>query len=207
MFNNKRNKTTVPILILMMIIMLLATSCSRANEETVDKHLNTDIQKNETENIHTPYNYRLLYSYRNISLNDMEKLMELVSLLQYARELPIDRIEFKNENREILRIDYRMNLTEGQEYKVNHSKWMADVVILLTLLDDLNAVEFNLVQGDYSYGGIPITREQAGDVLGEDIRALGKTEEAFLLNMPEIIADFEWNPGLMNIITYEHITS
>ena len=57
--------------------------------------------------------------------------MELVSQLQYAKELPIDRIEFKNENKEILRIDYRMNLTVGQEYKVNHTKMMADVVILL----------------------------------------------------------------------------
>lgn len=100
-----------------------------------------------------------------------------------------------------------MNLTVGQEYKVNHTKMMADVVILLVLLDDLNAVEYNLVQEDYGYGGVPITREQAEEVLGRDIRSLGKMEEVFLLDMPKIIADLQWDPDVMEIITYEHIMS
>ena len=68
--------------------------------------------------------------------------------------MPIDRIEFASENEAILRIDYRMNLTVGQEYKVNHTKKMADVVMLFALLDNLNAVEYNLVQADYGYGGV-----------------------------------------------------
>ncbi|NLZ54980.1 MAG: DUF4825 domain-containing protein [Thermoanaerobacteraceae bacterium] len=205
MFNNKRNKATISILILIVFIVLLTTSCSQANKETSVNNQNNDIQKNKIENIETPYDYRLLYSYRNIPLNDSEKLRELVSQLQYAKELPINRIEFKTED--ILRIDFRMNLTEGQEYKVNHTKMMADVVVLLALLDDLNAVEYNLVQGDYGYGGVPITREQAEEVLGRDIRSLGKTEEVFLMDMPKIIADLEWDPDVMDVITYEHIMS
>jgi len=207
MFNAKSNKSTISILILTVFIVFLTTSCSQADKGTLGKNENEDIQKDEIENVETPYDYRLLYSYRNISLNDSEKLMELVSQLQYANELPIDRIEFKTENKDILRIDYRMNLTAGQEYKVNHTKMMADVVVLLALLDNLNAVEYNLVQEDYGYGGVPISREQAEEVSGADIGSLGKTEEVFLLNMPKIIADLQWNPGVMDIITYDHIMS
>ena len=207
MFNAKSNKSTISILILTVFIVFLTTSCSQADKGTLGKNENEDIQKDEIENVETPYDYRLLYSYRNISLNDSEKLMELVSQLQYANELPIDRIEFKTENKDILRIDYRMNLTAGQEYKVNHTKMMADVVVLLALLDNLNAVEYNLVQEDYGYGGVPISREQAEEVSGADIGSLGKTEEVFLLNMPKIIADLQWNPDVMDIIRYEHIMS
>lgn len=203
MFNNKRNKMTIPILILTVFIILLTTSCSQVNKGIQVKNQNADIQKNEIENIETPYDFKLLYSYKNISLNDSQKLMELVSQLQYAKELPIDLIEYGD----ILRIDYRMNLTEGQEYKVNHTKMMADVVVLLALLDDLYAVEYNLVQGDYSYGGVPITREQAEEIVGKDIWSLGATEEVFLFDMPKIIADLEWDPDVMDVITYEHIMS
>lgn len=203
MFNNKRNKMTIPILILTVFIILLTTSCSQVNKGIQVKNQNADIQKNEIENIETPYDFKLLYSYKNISLNDSQKLMELVSQLQYAKELPIDLIE----HGDILRIDYRMNLTEGQKYKVNHTKMMADVVVLLALLDDLYAVEYNLVQGDYSYGGVPITREQAEEIVGKDIWSLGATEEVFLFDMPKIIADLEWDPDVMDVITYEHIMS
>ena len=203
MLNYKKNRSTVSILILMVIIALLTTSCSQTHDEAMDKNQNPDIRKNEIENIETPYDYKLLYSYKNIPLNDSEKLRELVSQLQYATELPIDHIEYGD----ILRIDYRMNLTEGQEYKVNHTKMMADVVVLLALLDDLYAVEYNLVQGDYSYGGVPITRELAEEIVGKDIWSLGATEEVFLTDMPNIIANLQWNPDVMNIIRYEHIAS
>ena len=203
MFYDKRNKMTALILILMVFIIILTTSCSQTSEEALGKKQNPDIQKNEIESIETPYDFKLLYSYKNISLNDSQKLRELVSQLQYAKELPIDLIEYGD----ILRIDYRMNLTEGQEYKVNHTKMMADVVVLLALLDDLYAVEYNLVQGDYSYGGVPITREQAEEIVGKDIWSLGATEEVFLLDMPKIIADLQWNPDVMDIIRYEHIMS
>ncbi len=162
-------------------------------------------QEEEIRNTRILYDFGLLYAYKNISLSDSDKVRELVSQLQYAQELPIDRIEFASENEEILRIDYRMNLTVGQEYKVNHTKKMADVVMLFALLDDLNAVEYNLVQADYGYGGVPITREQAEQVLGADINTLGTTETVFLSEMPKIIADLQWNPGVMDIITYEHI--
>lgn len=187
----------------MVFIIILTTSCSQTSEEALGKKQNPDIQKNEIESIETPYDFKLLYSYKNISLNDSQKLRELVSQLQYAKELPIDLIEYGD----ILRIDYRMNLTEGQEYKVNYTKMMADVVVLLALLDDLYAVEYNLVQGDYSYGGVPITREQAEEIVGKDIWYLGATEEVFLLDIPKVIADLQWNPDVMDIIRNEHIMS
>jgi hypothetical protein len=82
-------------------------------------------------------------------------------------------------------------ITKGQQYKVNHTKMMADVVMLFALLDDLYTVEFNFVQEDYGYGGVPITREEAGKVLDADIEALGKTKEIFLSEMPEKIADLQ----------------
>lgn len=123
--------------------------------------------------------------------------------MQYSKELPISVIEYNEAT--ALRIDYRMNLTKGQKYQVNHQKMMADAVILFALMDDLNSVEINLVQADYSYGGVPITRETAGKALTVNIGALGKTKEPFLSEMPQKIANLKWNPDVMSVITYEHI--
>ncbi|GMG97840.1 hypothetical protein [Tepidimicrobium xylanilyticum] len=111
MFNNKRNKMTIPILILTVFIILLTTSCSQVNKGIQVKNQNADIQKNEIENIETPYDYKLLYSYKNISLNDSQKLMELVSQLQYAKELPIDLIEYGNILR--IRLSYESDRRTG----------------------------------------------------------------------------------------------
>jgi hypothetical protein len=69
-------------------------------------------QEEEIVKTKIPYDFGLLYAYKNISSSDSNKVRELVSQLQYAQELPIDRIEFATEN-SILRIDYRMNLTVG----------------------------------------------------------------------------------------------
>jgi hypothetical protein len=189
--------------------MPLLSSCSQSSQNALreKQDSSTGIQKEEIKDLKDPYDFGLLYSYRNISLSDSDKLQELVSHLQHAKELSIDRIEFKTENKEILRIDYRMNLTSGQQYKVNHTNMMADVAMLFTLLDNLNAVEYNLVQGNYCYGGVPITREQAEQVLGADTKSLGKMKEIFLSEMPQIITDLQWDPGIMDIITYEHIGS
>ncbi len=185
-----RNKSTIFILVLMMFTVLLLSSCSWSNQGASVKNEDTPSNhKGEIEKTEPLYDYGALYSYRNISLNDSAKLQELVSHLQYAKELSVDRIELKTEVQGILRIDYRMNLTPGQKYKVNHTKKMADIVILLALLDNLNGVEYNLVQEDYGYGGVPVTREQAEEVSGADIGSLGKTEEVFLTEMPKIITD------------------
>ncbi|GMG97841.1 hypothetical protein [Tepidimicrobium xylanilyticum] len=43
--------------------------------------------------------------------------------------------------------------------------------------------------------------------MGKDIWSLGETEEVFLLDLPKIIADLEWDPDVMDVITYEHIMS
>ncbi len=206
-----RNKLIISILLLLVFIVLLLSSCSKKaaqpNQDALSENqvTPTDINKDGIENIKPLYDFGLLYSYKNISINDSDKVYELVSQLQYARELSIDLIEPRTENEESLRIDYRMNLTSGQEYKVNHTKMMADVVILFALLDNLDAVEYNLVQEDYGYGGVPITREQAEQVLGDDIEFLGKTEDIFLSDFPKLIAELQWNPDVMDIITYEHI--
>jgi len=192
--NIKRTKSILSILILIVFIALSLTSCSQPK------------QSGPGPDTKTLYDFALLYSYRNIPLSDSKKVQELLTQLQYAKELSVDRMELITENEEsLLRINYRMNLTPGQQYKVNHTKMMADAVVLFALLDHLSAVEYNLVQEDYSYGGVPITREQAEQVLGADIASLGKTEEAFLADMPELTAKLRWNPGVMDIITYEHM--
>ncbi|KUO58159.1 MAG: hypothetical protein APF84_09150 [Gracilibacter sp. BRH_c7a] len=203
----KRNKPILPILILIVFIVSLLSSCSQSNQDTLGKNQDTpaEIQKEDSEKTNTLYDFASLYSYRNIPLSDSNKVQELVGQLQYAKELSIGRIEFKTENKESLRIDYRMNLTPGQQYYVNHTKMMADAVVLFALLDHLKAVEYNLVQADYSYGGVPITREQVEQVLSADIESLGKVEGVFLADMPGIIAKLRWNPDVMNIITYEHM--
>ena len=149
------------------------------------------------------YNYEQIYDYKNIASKDMDKLQELVNHLQYARELPISRLEYKDDS--TLRIDYALNLKPGHSYHVNHQMMMADAVILLAVIDDLNAVEFNLTQADYSYGGVPITTEKAGQVLEADIKSLGKDRDTFLTVMPQKITDLKWDPDVMAVITYEHI--
>lgn len=204
----QRNKRTISILVVFIVFIVSSlSSCSQLNQDTLgnNQDTSTEIQKRDIENTKNLYDFNLLYSYKNVPLTDSEKVKELVSQLQYAKELTIDRIELKTENKESLRIDYRMNLTSGQQYKVNHTKMMADAVVLFALLDNLNAVEYNLVQEDYGYGGVPITREQAKQVLGADIDSLGKSEGVFLSDMPDIIAQLRWDPGVMDIITYEHM--
>lgn len=206
-----RNKSAIFILLFMIVfIMFLLSSCSKETPPRQDvlgnnQDNSTDIQKEEIEKPKIFYDFDLLYTFKNISLSDTDKVQTLVGQLQYAKELSIGRIESSAGTEASLRIDYRMNLTTGQEYKVNHTKMMADVVMLFTLLDDLNAVEYNLVQEDYGYGGVPITREQAETVLAADIESLGKTEEIFLSEMPKKIANLQWNPDVMSVITYKHI--
>lgn len=81
-------------------------------------------QKEEIENTKALYDFGLLYSYKNISSSDSNKVRELVRQIQYTKDLPTDRIELKSENGENLRIDYNMNPTEGQDYKVNYTQKM-----------------------------------------------------------------------------------
>lgn len=130
-------------------------------------------------------------------------MKELVRQLQYAKELALYEVTVNETTEATLSITYRMDLTPGEKYKVNHTKIMADMVILFALLDDLN--EYNLIQADYGYGGVPKTRKEAEELLGADIGALGKTKETFLSEVPQKITKFEWNPDVMSIITYDHI--
>lgn len=206
MYKNKSIKIT---LLIAVLVMLLLSSCSKEtqqNENVPDKNYDkpTDMKKEEIEK-KDPYDFDLLYSYKNISLSDTEKVKELINQLSYSKELPIERVEYEIRDGEMLRIDYRMNLTAGQEYKVNHTKMMADMVILFSLIDNLNAVEYNFDQAHYSYGGVPVTRKDAEQVTNLDIDALGKTKEVFLHEMPQKVANIQWDPDVMSIITYDHI--
>ena len=173
------------------------TSVGENNSSQVNNDASSRTEQNRL------YNYEHIYSFKNISVSDTDELKELINQLQYAKDLPISVIEYNEATG--LRIDYRMNLTKGQKYQANHQKMMADAVILFALMDDLNSVEINLVQAGYSYGGVPITREVAGQALTVNIGALGKTKETFLSEMPQKIAALKWNPDVMSVITYEHI--
>lgn len=152
-----------------------------------------------------PYNYEQIYAYKNVSCRDMDKLKELVGQLQYGRELPVSLIKY--EDNSTLKINYSLDLKPGQTYQVNHQKLIADAIMIFALVNDLNAVEFNLTQADYGYGGAPITKEKAEQVLGADIKSLGKDRETFLSTMPRQITDLNWNPDVMSVITYEDIMS
>jgi hypothetical protein len=192
------------------LFLLLFFSCACTNPSKPVNNQNHDIipetngtySKVEQNSI---YNYEQVYDYKPVSKQDMDKLKELVSCLQYARELPVSRLVYEDDS--TLRIDYALNLKPGQSYHVNHQMIMADTVILLAILDDLNAVEFNFTQADYGYGGVPITIEKAGQVLGADIKSLGKDKVTFLSVMPQKIIDLKWDPDVMDVITYEHIMS
>ncbi len=192
-------------LIICLLIITVSACEDKSNLTSVGENNSAqfnDDASSRTEQNHL-YNYEHIYSYKNISASDADELKELINQLQYAKELPISVIEYNEATG--LRIDYRMNLTKGQKYQVNHQKMMADAVILFALMDDLNSVEINLVQADYVYGGVPITRETAGQFLTVNIGALGKTKETFLSEMPQKIADLKWNPDVMSVITYDHI--
>ncbi len=203
---NGKKMVVLITLLFMVSFMSVITSCSKLEQEAQNvsgENINhsVDIEKEEVKESNE-YNYDLLYSYKNISLGDTDKIKELVNQLQYAKELSLDEVNIDDI---ILRINYQMSLTPGEEYKVNHTKMMADMVILFALLDDLNAIEYNLVQADYGYGGVPKTRKEAEEILGTDIGALGKTKETFLSEIPQKITELEWNPEVMSIITYDHI--
>lgn len=209
--NRIRNEIIILIGVSIIIFStFLFSSCSENDSQNKDVvsnvYENTDDRQSENLGKRNDlYNFELLYSFKNISLNDTKMVKELVSQFQYAKELTIEQIKYSTENERRLMINYQLNLTKGEDYTVDHTKRMADAVILFALLDDLNEVEYNLVQENYSYGGVPITREEAEQVFDEDIEALGKTKEIFLSEMSQKILDLKWNPDVMSLITYDHV--
>lgn len=149
------------------------------------------------------YDFDLVYKYKNTSNDDMEMVEALISQLQYGKKLPIKLIDYSDSAS--LRVDFSMGLTEGQNYHADPTQRMADAIMLFALQDNLEAVLFNLTQGNYSYGGVSITREQAEEVFGENIAPLGETKELFLSKMPAKIGRLRWERDVMTMITYEHI--
>lgn len=190
------------------LILLFPCACEYSSKTTTDHNQDITLDLPETyleAEQNNLYNYEQIYDYKPVSMQDMDKLQELVSCLQYARELPVSRLLYEDES--TLRVDYALHLQPGQSYQVNHQMIMADTIMLLAIVDDLNAVEFNFTQADYGYGGVPITIEKAEQVLGADIKPLGKDKATFLTVMPQKITNLKWDPDVMDVITYEHIMS
>ncbi|HQA07072.1 MAG TPA: hypothetical protein PLM20_04045 [Syntrophomonadaceae bacterium] len=191
--------------LLVLLLILPIGGCAGDNSDRVSPQPQQPELSEKSSQENGLYDYALLYTCKNTSLNDSAKINELIAGLQYAKELRVDRVEYAFQNQHLLRIDYQLNLTEGQSYHIDHTKQMQDVVILFMLLDQLDAVEINLVQADYGYGGVPITREAAEQVLGDDTRELGKNENTFRTEIPHKIANLKWNPEVMPVVTYEHV--
>ncbi|MGI5840438.1 MAG: hypothetical protein ACOX8W_12425 [bacterium] len=147
------------------------------------------------------YDYDLLYTYRNREY-EAASFAALAGLLQSNDTLTVGDTAYESG---ILRISFQLNLTaEEPDYRIDFTKQMQDAIVLFALLDYLTGVEFNYTQADYSFGGVPIRREDAAALLGEAITPLGSTEAVFKRDLPAKVQTVVWDTGVMDVVNYYH---
>lgn len=187
-------------ILLAVILLLTLPACSRSQGNNTENPAHTSTP---TPSLDLLYAYELIYSYRNLAC-DAASFATLAGFLQSKDTLAVKDTDYTGEG--ILRIDFQLNLTEAEpNYQINFTKQMQDAAVLFALLDDIKGVEFNYEQADYSFGGVPIMREDAETLLGEDIAPFGLTEAAFTKEFPVKVQAVVWEPGVMDMVNYYHV--
>jgi len=175
---------------LVMLLILSACSCTA--------HTSTSTS---TENL--IYDYELIYTYHNTDY-DKESFAKLAELLQSKDILTVAGTDYTDDNG-ILRIEYQLKLSEAEpNYTIDFTRQMQDTIVLLAVFDYIKGVEINFTQGDYTFGGVPIMREQAEKVFGKTIAPFGNTKEKFTKDFPDKVQTVVWQPKVMDTVNYYH---
>lgn len=149
------------------------------------------------------YDYEAVYAWRNLAY-EPEKSRALAELLQSRDILTVKETNY-SEDRRVLQINFQLNLTEeNPNYTVNFTRQMQDAVVLFALFEYLQGVEFNFVQADYGFGGIPIMRADAETVFGEPIVPFGSTKADFTKKFPAKVQAVVWEKAVMDTVNYYH---
>lgn len=182
------------------VITFTFAACSKNNSEQPSPKMSLET---DTPAGNQLYNYDKIYSFHNAAADTID-FNALAALLQ-PKGLKLKEAKYTADDR-VLRIDYELNITEkGQFYKVDYTKEAQDTIVLFALLDYLSGVEFNYVQNDYGFGGVPMKREEAEVIFCEDIAEYGKTEKAFTQKLPAQIEKVVYKPEIMDEIYYENV--
>jgi len=182
--------------LLVLVILFALSACSRPQisrqEKPADKLSPPDLR----------YDYERIYSYHNTAYNT-ESFAKLAGLLQSKDILTVKGTNYTDDG--ILQINYQLKLTEKEpNYKINFTKQMQDAIVLFAAFDYIKGIEFNFVQSDYSFGGVPIMRADAETLFGEQIAPFGSTKEDFIEKLPAKVQTVVWEPDVMDTVNYYH---
>ncbi|MCL1873955.1 MAG: hypothetical protein FWF85_07555 [Clostridiales bacterium] len=143
------------------------------------------------------YDYQKLYEYKNIQ--NTAEVTELLGFLQTANDLSIDGAYLSED---ALDVRFILNLGPGEEYHVNSTTEMQDMVILFALIENLDRISFIYTQEAYGLVA-PVFRANANDVFAGDIASGAQTKELFAGHFAEQVEDLFYNPDVKSVVSYD----
>lgn len=143
------------------------------------------------------YNYQKLYEYKNVQ--STAEITELLGFLQTAGDLAIDGAYLSED---ALDVRFILNLGPGDEYHVDSTSEMQDMIILFALIDNLERISFIYTQEAYGLVA-PVFRTHANEVFAGDISESGKTEELFTSSFAEQVESLFYNPDVKSVVSYD----
>jgi len=149
------------------------------------------------------YDYEILFSYKSDYIGDASNTRNLLNYLAYPNNLPVEKIKLQTDKSPYkLAVFLKLSLSEGQEYAVDYTMIAKDSAILLALIDNLEIIDYNFVQGDYGLV-FSMTREDIDSLFDESIKTYGESSDAFCTALPQKIEAISYHPDLKSIITYD----
>lgn len=187
----------ISIITLLIIIILALASCA--------SRLPTAENSNDNRQNNHLYDYQKLYDYKSNYIGDASNVRELLNHLSYPGKLAIEKIALNTDTPPYgLVVQFQLQVRENEEYTVDYTTLIRDSILLFALIDNLDYIEYDFVQGEYGYS-TQITREIADEVLGASASSYGENQEMFLKELPAKLDAITYNPDVKSTITYDDI--
>lgn len=153
------------------------------------------------------YDYQSLYAYQS-DAPTKETLEAIGQSLQAKDILDLKSVRFAQEpdgiHEDSVIFEYALQLSpENPKYTVKHQAIMQDAILIFALFPNINSVDIEFTQADYSFGS-PYTREAATEVFGQDIAAFGMNEQSFTEIFPPLLEGVNYHPDVMDTVDYRH---
>ncbi|HOP11028.1 MAG TPA: hypothetical protein PK629_06025 [Oscillospiraceae bacterium] len=153
------------------------------------------------------YDYQALYTYHS-DTPTIETLESVGQYLQAKDILDLISVQFAQEpddaHDDSVIFNYALQLTPGNpEYTIDHQAIMQDVILIFVLFPNINTVEIDFTQADYSFG-CRYTKEEATEVFGQDIAIFGESEKNFTELFPPLLESVDYHPDVMDTVNYYH---
>ena len=126
----------------------------------------------------------------------------VVSILQIPRALPVTAGAVMQVTGDHLQVNMELTLGPGEDYRVLQQAEMQDKIVLFTLFERFQTIEF--VYRQYEYGLASITtREQAETAFGRPLAPYGEVEELFTGEFAEYLAALQYSLDVKSVISYD----